>query len=69
MIKTPNSVDSWGEKTRGNGTVKHKHRKPKSRPYGAKRTREWCPGCDAQLVVPQPSKKRARRLRIEDEQS
>lgn len=33
---------------------------PKRIPYGAKRTRAWCDGCDADLVPPQPNKRKAR---------
>lgn len=41
--------------------MKHKHKfRRKLKTYGAKRTREWCHQCDAQLVVPEPSKRRER---------
>jgi hypothetical protein len=43
-----------------------RQRKLKKIPYGAKRKLVWCDKCDRELVIPQPSKKRARRWR-EDE--
>lgn len=39
----------------------HKPHARKKATYGSKRVAVWCDKCDAQLVLPPPSKKRARR--------
>jgi hypothetical protein len=41
-------------------TCSRGHRKSKKLPYGAKKGRYWCDGCDAQLVPSNPSKRRER---------